>query len=138
MKSFTVFYSTQSFVKNYKTKEVFQMKAQYLENIRKNINLLNDEQINLLFHIYLQLDVQCDFFMPEEKHIEFINLYYKTCCRRVPNTFKSLMFLLTEQYTYQYRYPDLLNAIYMIHNNYSFNKIINSLYYSPDKYVSAY
>ena len=49
------------------------MKQFYINSIRKNINSLNVDQLYTLFHVYLQLDSLCDFFMPEETHIQFIN-----------------------------------------------------------------
>lgn len=95
--------------------------------LKQKFNTLSHEQINTLFQIYLCLDSNFDFFMSEKDHIEFINLYYQNPSNRNPSTFKTLISILINQYTYKNRYPDLLNAIEMLHKNYSFEKIVNTL-----------
>ena len=67
------------------------MKQFYINSIRKNINSLNVDQLYTLFHVYLQLDSLCDFFMSEESHIQFINSYYNVSSIRNPETFKTFM-----------------------------------------------
>jgi len=106
------------------------MKERYLNSIRKNLNLLTIEQLYLLFQIYLQLDYLCDFFMSEESHIDFINLFYETPCNRDPLTFKTLITLLTTHFTPEENYPLVLETINMIQNDYPFKTILTTLYHN--------
>lgn len=104
------------------------MKKIYLNAIRKNLNLLTTDQLYLLFQIYLQLDYHCDFFMSEESHVNFINLFYETPCNRNPLTFKTLITLLTTKFTPEENYPLVLETIDMIQKDFSLITIINTLY----------
>ena len=96
--------------------------------IHEKINSLTYEQLCNLFIIYCDLNVLCDYFMPEESYTEFMNFYLETPSKRTPVIFKSLIHILTEQYTYQHRYPHLLCAIDMIRNDYPLEKIIDLLH----------
>ena len=105
------------------------MKQYYINSIRKNINSLNVDQLYTLFHVYLELDSLCDFFMPEETHIQFINSYYNISSIRNPETFKTFMNFSIIRYTSETRYTDVLLAIDMINENCPFDEIIYTLFY---------
>lgn len=105
------------------------MKQFYINSIRKNINSLNVDQLYTLFHVYLQLDSLCDFFMSEESHIQFINSYYNVSSIRHPEIFKTFMNFSIIRYTSETRYTDVLFAIDMINENCPFEEIIYTLYY---------
>lgn len=114
--------------REYKMKR--NIKINYLNEIRKNINSLTIDQLNILFEVYFNLNYYCNFFMSEKTHTNFINLFIENPSNRNPYTFKSLMTLLTTQYTSEIRYPQVLDIIDMIHKNYSIKKIINILYHN--------
>ena len=104
------------------------MKNIYLNEIRKNINTLSLEQLEILFEVYNNLNYYCDFFMTEENYTDFINLFIENPSNRNPYTYRSLITLLTTKYTSEDRYPHILNTIDMIQKNYPIKKIINILY----------
>lgn len=97
-----------------------------LTSIKTQFNELNDSQIQLLFILYQELDCQCNFFMSEEKHIQFINFYFDRILIKNIDSIKSLLYIAITQYTYKTRYIDLLNIFDMMKNNYSFNQILNN------------
>lgn len=105
------------------------MKNIYLNEIRKNINTLSLEQLEILFEVYINLNYYCDFFMTEKSYTDFINLFIENPSNRNPYTYRSLITLLTTNYTLENRYPHVLNTIDMIHKNYPIKKIINILYH---------
>lgn len=98
-----------------------------LTSIKTQFNELNDSQIQLLFILYQELDCQCNFFMSEEKHIQFINFYFDRILIKNIDSIKSLLYIAITQYTYKSRYIDLLNIFDMMRNNYSFNQIVDNL-----------
>jgi hypothetical protein len=100
----------------------------YLRLITTQVNSLNYDQLDLLFSVYLQLNIQFEFFMPTEKHIEFMNYFLETSSKYHIDTYKSLITLLTTSYSYESRYPLVLYAIDMIKKDYSLHTIINVLY----------
>ena len=110
-------------------KREFEMKKNYLNTIYNNLNLLTLDQLQLLFDIYHQLNLHCNFFMSEDTYTNFINLFLETPCKNNPLTYKSLITLLITQYTPKENYLPVLEAIEMILNNYSLIKIINTLYH---------
>ena len=95
-------------------------------SISSKVNDLNLDQLETLFKVYLYLDYDYNFFMSKESHESFMNIYFETFNKHQPNTFKSLINLLTS-YTTESRYPDLLNTINMIKNNYPLLNILNTL-----------
>ena len=97
-----------------------------LTSIKTQFNELNDSQIQLLFILYQELDCQCNFFMSEEKHIQFINFYFDRILIKNIDSIKSLLYIAITQYTHKTRYIDLLNIFDMMKNNYSFNQILNN------------
>ena len=107
---------------------ILKTQIKYFDTISDCVNALDYDQLYILFEVYLQLDTQFDFFMSEDNHINFMNFFYETTSKYQPETFKSLISLLTTIYTDASRYPDVLKAIYMIKNGYSLLKIINTIY----------
>ena len=105
------------------------MYQNYLEKINQNLHSLTYYQLQLLFEVYRQLNYYCNFFMSEESYQDFINLFLETPCKSNPLTYKSLMILLITQYTPTENYLPVLETIEMILNNYSLNRIINTLYH---------
>ncbi len=97
-----------------------------LTSIKTEFNELNDSQIQLLFILYQELDCQCNFFMSEEKHIQFINFYFDRILIKNIDSIKSLLYIAITQYTYKLRYNDLLKIFEMMKNNYSYNEILNN------------
>ena len=106
------------------------MKNIYLNEIRKNINTLSLEQLEILFEVYKNLNYYCDFFMSEKSYIDFINLFIENPSNRDPYTYRSLITLLITKYTSETKYPHVLHTIEMIQKNYSVKKIINILYHN--------
>lgn len=98
-----------------------------LTSIKTQFNELNDSQIQLLFILYQELDCQCNFFMSEETHIQFINFYFDRILIKNIDSIKSLLYIAITQYTYKSRYIDLLNIFEMMKNNYSHNQIKQNL-----------
>lgn len=103
------------------------MNQNYLNLINKKLASLTDEQLYILFQVYLNLDFKCDFFMSEESHISFMNLFLETPSNRTQQTFKTLMSLLTTQFTSKSRYPELLITLEMIQDNCTLEDIIKTL-----------
>lgn len=104
------------------------MYQNYLKSINQNLRLLTPEQLQLLFEIYRQLNYHCNFFMPEETYADFMNLFLETPCNRNPLTFKTLITILITQYTPEHNHLPVLEAIEMILNHHSLERIINTLY----------
>ena len=100
----------------------------YLNSISSQINSLSFDQLNLLFHVYFQLNLQFDFFMSQHKHSEFMNLYNETFSKNNIYTYRSLINILTTSYTHPSRYPSVLTSIDLIKKDYSLKEIINILY----------
>jgi len=94
--------------------------------ISTQVHTLDLDQLETLFKVYLYLDYDYNFFMSKETHESFMNIYFETFTKHQPNTFKSLINLLTS-YTTESRYPDLLNTIDMIKTNYPLIDILNTL-----------
>ncbi len=106
------------------------LKNNYKSVITNQLNTLTPENLETVFNVYIKLDSICDYFMPEQSHIDFINLYLDTPCNRIPITFKSLIILLTTEFTLESKYPRVIQTIEMIQSNYSFDQIINALLHS--------
>ena len=106
------------------------LKNNYKSLITNQLNTLTYENLETIFSLYMYLNPNYNFFMPEQTHINFINLYLDTPCNRIPITFKSLIILLTTEFTLESKYPTVIQTIEMIKNNYSFEQIINTLLYS--------
>ena len=104
------------------------MYQNYLKSINQNLHSLTIEQLQLLFEVYRQLNIHCNFFMSEEDYINFINIFLDTPCNN-PLTYKTLITLLITQYTPKENYLPVLEAIEMILNNYPLIRIINTLYH---------
>ena len=97
-----------------------------LTSIKTQFDNLNYSQLQTLFNLYQELDCQCNFFMSEEKHIQFINFYFDRIRIKNVDSIKSLLYLAITRYTYESRYIDLLNIFDMMKNNYSYNQILNN------------
>ena len=97
----------------------------YLNSISSQVNSLSSDQLNLLFHVYFQLNLQFDFFMSQQKHSEFMNLYNETFSKNNIYTYRSLINILTTSYTHPSRYPSVLTSIDLIKKDYSLKEIIN-------------
>lgn len=111
-----------------KRKDFCIMKNDYLNSICTQVNSLSYDQLNLLFHVYFQLNLQFDFFMSQQKHSEFMNLYNETFSKNNIYTYRSLINILTTSYTHPSRYPSVLTSIDLIKKDYSLKEIINILY----------
>ncbi len=97
--------------------------------IQTQIDTLTIDQLNLLFQVFEQLNIQFNFFMPEATYQEFINFSYNyTFSKNSINTFKSLIKLLTTSYTHPSKYPHVIHSIDLIKNDYSLKQIINIIY----------
>ena len=105
------------------------MYQNYLKSINQNLHSLTIEQLQLLFEVYRQLNIHCNFFMSEETYTNFINLFLETPCNRSPLTYKTLITLLITRYTPKENHLPALEAIEMILNNYPLARIINTLYH---------
>ena len=108
--------------------EILKMKSNLKTIIHQNINKLTIDQLDLIFHIYLQLNSLCNFYISEKSHINFINLFLETPSNRNPLTFKSLITLLTTQFTPEENYPLVLETIDMIKKNIPFESLLTTLY----------
>ena len=98
------------------------------KSISPQVNSLNVDQLESLFKIYLYLNYDYNFFMSKETHESFMNVYFETFTKHQPNTFKSLINLLTSN-TYENRYPHLLLAIDLIKKDYSLQNILDTVYH---------
>ena len=99
--------------------------------IQTQIDTLTIDQLNLLFQVFEQLNIQFNFFMPETKYQEFIDFSYnQTFSKNSTNTYKSLIKLLTTSYTHPSKYPHVIKSIKLIKNNYSLKDIINIIYFN--------
>ena len=107
---------------------MIKSKIDYFALISSQVNSLDYGQLQCLFAIYFDLNLKSDFFMPEKTYKEFMNFFHETSSRNQPNTFKSLVNLLTTCYTPETKYPYVLTAIDMIKNNSDLDTIINVLY----------
>lgn len=96
--------------------------------ISTQVNSLNLDQLELLSQVYEQLNIQFNFFMSQETYQSFINICFETSTKHQPDTFKSLINLLTS-YTYEHRYPHLLLTIDLIKKDYTLSNIINTVYH---------
>ena len=103
------------------------MYQNYLKKINQNLNLLTPDQLQLLFDVYHQLNLHCNFFMSEDTYKDFLNFFLESPCKNNPQTYKSLITLLITQYTPKNNYLPVLESIEMILNNYPLIKIINNL-----------
>ena len=99
-------------------------------SITNQVNSLNIEQLSTVFNSYYHLQYYFDFFMSEQTYQEFLNRYNPNPFRYQPETFKTLITLLTTTYTNPERYPDTLKTIELIKNNYSLSDIINIVYHN--------
>ena len=98
--------------------------------IQTQIDTLTNDQIDLLYCVYHQLNLQFNFFMCETTYQNFINFSYNyTFSKNNINTYKSLIKLLTTSYTLPSKYPHVIESIKLIKNNYSFKDIINIVYH---------
>lgn len=97
------------------------------KSISKKVNSLNLDQLELLFITYQQLNIHSDFFMSQETYQEFLNILYRTSSKHQPDTFKSLVNLLTSL-TYKDKYPHLLLAINLIKQNIPLKTILYNVY----------
>lgn len=102
-------------------------RTDFTKNITEQLNNLNDSQLYILFDLYQVLDTSFDFFMSEENHIKLINFYFDRLSIKTVDSIRSLLSLAIKEYTYQFRYIDLLNIFEMMKNNYSYNQILNNL-----------
>lgn len=98
-----------------------------LHHISNQVNSLNLYQLDLLFQVYEQLNIQFSFFMSPETYQNFLNIYHQTFTKHQYNTFKSLINLLIS-HTYTKKYSHLLLTIDLIKNNHSLHSIINTVY----------
>ena len=98
-----------------------------LTSIQTQLNNSNDSQLYILFDLYQVLDTNFDFFMSEENHIELINFYFDRIRIKNIDSIRSLLSLAIKEYTYQFRYIDLLNIFEMMKNNCTYNQILNNL-----------
>ena len=96
--------------------------------ITNQVNSLTLEQLLTLSDSYYHLQYHCNFFMTEQTYQEFMNRYHITPSKSQPETFKTLINLLTTTYTKPERYPDTLKTIELIKNKYSLSDIINIVY----------
>lgn len=113
-----------------KRKDFCIMKNDYLNSICTQVNSLSYDQLNLLFSVYFQLNLQFNFFMPEHKHSEFMTLYHETFSKNNLYTYRSLINILTTVYTSPSRYPSVLTAIDLLKKDISLFEIINVLYHN--------
>ena len=98
--------------------------------IQTQIDTLTNYQLDLLYFVYHQLNLQFDFFMSETTYQNFINFSYNhTFSKNNINTYKSLIKLLTTSYTLPSKYPHVIETINLIKNNYSPQDIINIVYH---------
>ena len=96
--------------------------------ISAQVNSLTYDQLRFLFDIYLEVNVQFDFFMSEKAHTDFMTFFHQTPSKHRYSTFQSLMNLLATAYTDRSRYPYVLQTIDMIKKDLSLKEIINVLY----------
>ena len=103
----------------------------YSTLIQTQIDTLTEYQLDLLYFVYQQLNIQFNFFMPETQYQKFINFTYNnTYSKNNINTYKSLLKLLTTSYTDPSKYPYVIKSIKLIKNNYSLYQIINNIYFN--------
>ena len=98
--------------------------------IQTQIDTLTIDQLYLLYLVYQQLNIHCNFFMPEDTYQKFLNFYFTTSSKYNINTYKSLIKLLTTSYTHPSKYPHVIKSINLIKNDYSLKDIINIIYFS--------
>ena len=96
--------------------------------ISTQVNTLTPVQLETLFNVYFELNYNYNFFMTQETHESFMNLFSETFNKYQPNTFKSLVNLFTS-YTYETKYPHLLLAVNLIKENHSLHNIIDTVYH---------
>ena len=83
--------------------------------IQTQIDTLTNDQIDLLYRVYHQLNLQFNFFMCETTYQNFINFSYNyTFSKNNINTYKSLIKLLTTSYTLPSKYPHVIESIKLI------------------------
>lgn len=100
----------------------------YLEQtINEKLNNLNTNQLNLFLQIIQHLNSQDDYFMSNQKHLEFVNLYYNTPNNHNPYTTKSFIQLLINE-TQPIKLYHILFTIECLEENYNFETIIHNLY----------
>ena len=99
--------------------------------IQTQIDTLTNDQIDLLYCVYHQLNLQFNFFMCETTYQNFINFSYNyTFSKNNINTYKSLIKILTTSYTHPSKYPYVIKSINLIKNDYSLKDIINIIYFN--------
>ncbi len=103
------------------------LKSNYINTIRSEINTLTPEKLTTLFHIIFYLNCSCLFFMTEESHIKFIQSYYQFPTIRNPEIFKSFLIQSIKESVVETRYPSILKTIDLINQNYTFENITNTL-----------
>lgn len=96
--------------------------------IQTQIDTLTIDQLDLLFFVYQQLNIHCNFFMSEDTYQKFLNFYFTTSSKYNINTYKSLIKILTTSYTHPSKYPHVIHSIDLIKNDYSLKQIINIIY----------
>ena len=106
-----------------------KIRKDYSTKISKEINSLDSDQLNTLFDIYSILNCKCNFFMPEQTYIDYINFYHETSSKKHINTYKTLLTVLATSYTYPSKYSYVLNIITMIKYNYPLDTIIKTIYH---------
>lgn len=98
--------------------------------IQTQIDTLTNDQLDLFYCVYHQLNLQFNFFMSEDTYQKFINFSYNCAfSKNNINTYKSLIKLLTTSYTLPSKYPHVIESINLIKNNYSAKDIINIIYH---------
>ena len=103
------------------------LKLNYLNTIRSEINTLTPEKLDTLFTLIHYLNVSYLYFMTEESHIQFVQFYYKFPTIRKPDILRSYLFQSIRDFVIETRYPTILKAIDLINENYTFENIINIL-----------
>ena len=103
---------------------MYNLKNNYFNTIRSEINNLSLEKLTTLFHVIFYFNCRSLFYMNEESHMKFIQSYYQHPTIRNPEIFKSFLIQSIKEYVFECRYPTLLLTIDLINEDCTFEELI--------------
>ncbi len=106
----------------------------YSKQIKKIMNSFTDSELRILLRVYYEISYYCEFFQSEETFEKFLLTCLDTPQKYEPEPFKKAMILFATEYTDSYRYPEVIETLKMIKNDYPFSSIITILY---NKYTTS-
>ena len=102
-------------------------KNQTFKTFQQQLSTLTYEQTELLFFVCKKLNLDHNFFMSEESHMNFMIDLIELPCNRNPLTFKTFITYAIPKYTSESKHPDLLKTIEMITHNVPLDDILTTL-----------